>query len=883
MQISLSVVPLVCVLILLPVRTLPADVLPDTIQAFLSKNCLECHGPESPDGDLCLDDSQGDWSDPAFIRKWELVLQMVDRNIMPPVEQPRPSASSRSEFMQCLGKELESKSAIGGTELRRLSRREYVNSIRKTFDIPDFNAPDSFPPDSESQGFDNQGSALVLAPAHIEALVESATRIADSIFPRPSQPVEPRTITIPADQLVISYSSACLIEGGMRLASSGTIVNRNATWPPKFEAPVSGEYQVRVVAASTEQPGAEAPRLQVSTMQPGDRNDLQEKFVFDVPSSHFQQLQRHELRFAIEIAEGETLAFRYANGPFIYDEKQAFSELLFDIFTADPKLAAAWEAVGDPARGGSGWQRVKETLSDPLFDKPDWPDPEKQIRELANRFGKDAVKTGETLVYKYFEEGPFISIYEVDISGPFHAQPEKSQQLAQARAQRFFGPLPETFDHTSVSRLITHLLTQVFRRPPEETEISAYVQLVMQESQATGRVEDGLHLAIRTALISPAFLYRDITHGELSNFELAGRLAFFLTSAPPDDQLMLAAENGQLSDSQQLKHHAKRLLFPPSQKTAKNTKAPTPSQFAQDFTGAWLGLASLDSLMPDTRLIKDFDSTLRSAMLDEVGTTFQYLLNENLPTHHLIAPEFVVTDPNVGWQIYELENFKPVKKGQTPAFEAGMQQVAVERFGRRGGLLAMPAVMMATANGVDTQPVLRGVWMLDNILGRPSPEPPSAVPALTPDTTGTNSPKARLAAHTNQPSCALCHQEIDPLGFVLENFDPIGRWREFYPHYQQDEAGKQHAMNGGKIDSTGRLPDGTELADVSDLKQWLYENPEPFVCCLAEKLMVYATGRNLNYRERRLIARRVQEQAADHYPIQDLILSLIDSPVFKTK
>ena len=194
----------------------------------------------------------------------------------------------------------------------------------------------------------------------------------------------------------------------------------------------------------------------------------------------------------------------------------------------------------------------------------------------------------------------------------------------------------------------------------------------------------------------------------------------------------------------------------------------------------------------------------------------------------------------------------------------------------------MPAVLMATANGVDTQPILRGVWVLENILGTPTPDPPNSVPALTPDTRGTKNPKERLAAHMASESCAACHKSIDPLGFVLENFDPIGRWREHYPRYLEQN-GKTSRTDGLEIDSTGMLPDGQELADIQDLKRWLKRNPEPFVRCISEKLLAYATGRQMSYRERKIIADIVRSQAANEYRFRDLLLTLVQSDIFRTK
>jgi hypothetical protein len=179
--------------------------------------------------------------------------------------------------------------------------------------------------------------------------------------------------------------------------------------------------------------------------------------------------------------------------------------------------------------------------------------------------------------------------------------------------------------------------------------------------------------------------------------------------------------------------------------------------------------------------------------------------------------------------------------------------------------------MTATANGVDTQPVLRGVWVLENILGLPPPEPPKNVPALTPDTRGSITPRDLLTAHTDDPACYTCHQLIDPIGFVLENFDPVGNWRDAWPKIDVP------------IDSSGVLPDGTTIADVTELKAWVVDNIDLFSRCISEKLLTYATGRVPNYAERKEIEQIVAANHADGGGFQDLVLALVTSETFRTK
>lgn len=230
-----------------------------------------------------------------------------------------------------------------------------------------------------------------------------------------------------------------------------------------------------------------------------------------------------------------------------------------------------------------------------------------------------------------------------------------------------------------------------------------------------------------------------------------------------------------------------------------------------------------------------------------------------------IDPDFTWTSGRIAKEVYGLTTGFDKKKAN------GLHRVNLQRGGRYGGLLGQSAVMMATANGVDTQPVVRGVWVLENILGMPPPPPPKSVPALTPDTQGATAPRDLLSAHTNSTSCAGCHRKIDPVGFVLENFDPVGKWRDQWPGINVD------------IDASSTLPDGTKIKDIVEFKAWLVDNIDLFSQCLADKLMTYATGRVLNYSERKEIEGIVALNTIDGNGFRDLVLSLVDSKTFRTK
>ena len=831
-------------------------------QQFLSRYCTDCHERGNAENDVILSDNSIDWTKPESREQWELVQNLIDRQIMPPMDSEQPSEKERAGILSWLDTQLVENSPIGGTPLRRLSSREYRNTIAAIFDLPNFQLPNNFPPDSSAHGFDNQGENLMIAGSHLEAIADTAAAIADSFFlPPPPAPDQREVIALPND-LTISYSSACLIDGTMRLASSGPNLRRNATWPSRFIAPATGKYLFEITAAAS--PNASLPaELEVSAMTNVKSNSrVLHKLNLDKTDPRTMTVEAR-------LEKGETVTLRFANGALDYENRPAYKKLLIELFDDQPRLAAAWHGVGDPARGGSGWARVVEKLNDPHLNAAPFINEKSKRDAVATTMAKNSVKSGETLVYRFFEQGPYLAIHRLKIVGPTEVYPSKDELLRLKRRKELTAGLSETSSRSEIESFLQQFLGKTFRRSADESEITAYANLIQAEQQRTESIDRGLHLAVRSALLSPAFLYRSIGDGELTDNELASRLSYFLKSMPPDEKLQKVANEARLRNAKTLLSQAKRLCSSPT--------------LAADFTTQWLGLDTLNHLMPDVRLIQNFKPTHRASMKLEVQRTFQHVLDNNLPVHDLVTPDFIFTDEHLGWEFYGLQQYKPAgKKKKARKIPKGMQQITIERDAKRGGLLTMPAVLMATANGVDTQPVLRGVWVLENILGSPPPEPPNAVPALTPDTRGTNSPKESLAAHMASESCAACHKFIDPLGFVLENFDPIGRWRDHYPRYEEKN-GETTTQDGPEIDSTGTLPDGEALKDIQDLKRWLKNNPEPFVRCICEKLLTYATGREMNYRERKIIAGIVRSQAENQYRFRDLLLALVQSDIFRTK
>jgi len=352
----------------------------------------------------------------------------------------------------------------------------------------------------------------------------------------------------------------------------------------------------------------------------------------------------------------------------------------------------------------------------------------------------------------------------------------------------------------------------------------------------------------------------------LDEHELASRLSYFLNGSPPDAELTALASSGQLSKSDMLEKEARRLLSKPER-----------LEFVKHFTGQWLGTRMLKDIMPDPRLLKFFNPD-RDALIEETERFFEELLVGNYTLDYFIDPGFS----------FRNQNLNKIYGGDLTG--KNMQRVTFPKGGRQGGLLGLASIMMATANGVDTHPVHRGVWLLENVLGQPTPPPPADVPAVAPDTSGATTMRELMLKHQADRTCARCHEKIDPLGFVMEQFDPVGRWREYYPIYTEGASEKlkeefyssqgEGTRLGRRIDTSATMPGGTVLHDVTDLKAYLLNNMELFTSCLIEKLLVYSTGRGLSFGDHRIVQSLTNEMLDGDRGFQDLIVSVVLSESF---
>jgi hypothetical protein len=455
-------------------------------------------------------------------------------------------------------------------------------------------------------------------------------------------------------------------------------------------------------------------------------------------------------------------------------------------------------------------------------------------------------------MYRHPRLGP--AVYQVTIAGPV----EVTGVGETPSRQRIFvrRPTKPEDEETCARQILATLLRRACRRPIDDDDLAKPIAMY-REARQRGGFEDGIAMAIGSVLLHPEFLFRierdpaDVppaTAYRISDIELASRLSFFLWSSIPDDELLDLAERGRLSSPDVLEGQARRML------ADRRSQA-----LVTNFAGQWLHLRNLDSISPDARLFPDFDDNLRQAFRDETERFVESIMREDRSVLDLLKADYTYLNERLAKHY-----------GVPHVYGSRFRRVSLDTSSRRGGLLRQGSILTVTSYATRTSPVIRGKWILENILGTPPPPPPANVPALRENTVAANlSVRERLAQHRADAACASCHEQIDPVGFALENFDAIGRWRE--------------REDGEPIDVAGGLPDGREFIGVAGLEQALLDRPEPFVGTMAEKLLTYSIGRGVEPYDGPTIRKIVRDAKANGYRFSSVVLGVINSTPFQMR
>lgn len=780
---------------------------------------MECHDGDVKKGGLDLTALAFKPEDRQNFDRWVKVYDRVAKGEMPPAKKPQPEASALKTFQAALkaplrAYEVAQQAMNGRTVLRRLNRTEYENTVHDLLGIS-LPLKHILPEDTPLHGFDTVAEGLRFSQLQIEKYLEAADAALDAAIVLSKRPVG------------INQRYSYKNEQGIRKnldTPPGTLSDK--TNPKSGHRVMFRENDKEVIMFTTGDylVGLKQCRL------PGPGN-----YRIKLSGNAFQ-------------SEGEPLTLMVYSSN--YKQK---------------RLLSYCELPADKPREYEFFTRL---------------DGSEHLVINCERVGRD--KKGENIYNVGAAEfkGTGLAMQWIEVEGPLAAEwPPASLKKAlgdvplkevddKKRKQIGYELAPADVKE-SIAGGLNGFATRAFRRPLEQDEAAPYIALATQALDEGRSFEEAMRVGLRAVLTSPAFLLLEEHPGKLSDLALASRLAYFLTSSMPDEELMKAAGAGQLSKPAVLKAQTERLL-----------KGPKAAAFVTNFVGQWLELRNIDATTPDSKLYPEYDMLLKLGMVTETEAFFTELLSKNLPVANLIHSDFAMVNNRLA-EHYEL----PGIVGEE------FRRVSLPKDSPRGGVLTQASVLKVTANGTVTSPVIRGAWVMKHVLGQPPAPPPASVEAIEPDTRGTTTIREQLAKHRDSETCATCHRQIDPPGFALESFDVIGGFRE---SYRSNEKGantkrKLHGQNvwqykeGLPVDASGELADGRKFQGIREFKTLLLTQQDQVMRALAGNLVIYGTGAGVQFADRDAIDAISKQAEADGSGLRTLVHAVVQSPLFLSK
>jgi len=799
----------------------------DSAKAFLGTYCVDCHTADDPSGERefeTLDLANDHWDNQ--LRLQEIVDQMT-LGAMPPEDAEQPSTEERllaiGQLTELLAGMRERSASTGGLSvLRRLSRREYRNTVGDllAIDMTMFDPTIEFPTDNLSQHFDNFGDTLITSGYLLEKYLDAADRCIDKALAT-QQPTEPQEWVF-NDNFIQQQEL-------------------NRAHQQAFDA----KYLVLYDHPLNEKPeGAYGPLLKFSSGVPADGvyevKVLAQALNRDTPYNSKTVFIDLDEPFRLGIRPGNT-----ALGDMVHT--QPIQPKLAETVIEDNELK--WYTFNIPLDKGfaprftfeNGQHDVRGSFARVFRNHRDT-----LPKDVRNGTG---IVEHRNAVIKYGNL-PQIRIHEVRLSGPVEATwPTRSQQI-------LLGG--DTFQPSDVPELLSRFASRAYRRPATNEEVDGLVTLYESRIVDGREPLDAYKDALKAALCSPAFLYLsppdESEQTKLSDHALAERLSYFLTSTMPDDRLRSLADQGKLSDPETRRAETKRLL------ASQSSRA-----FVTDFLDSWLNLRALGSMPPDPKDSQVYYAAgLEPEMKQETQLFMRDLIDRNASVLEFLRADYSFVNRDLA-KLYGVADQVPVEAA------ADFHRV-VFKDSERGGLLGQASVLTVSANGIETSPVIRGIWLMENVLGSPVPPPPDAVPALDPDVRGAVSIRDQLAKHRESAACNQCHRKFDPLGFALEGFDPIGRDREFYD-----------SKTKSKIDTSGVLPGGDQFSGPGELRRLLLTRHAFFVRTVTNRMLSHALGRRIEPQDRPAVDRIIAQVQSDDYPMADLIAAVVTSDLFANR
>jgi len=787
-----------------------------TLAPVLDQYCVTCHNARLKTAGLAID--QLDLTQvERHAEVWEKVARKLRTHEMPPPGTSRPDKATYERAAAALEAALDAAAAAhprpGRVAVHRLNRTEYANAIRDLLAI-DVDVKALLPADEpDQQGFENVASVLSVSPRLLENYLSAAAAVS---------------------RLAVGDAGTTVVEDVFRVPTATVQDDRAADDMPfgsrggmsvQYYFPVDGEYGVKVVL----------------------RRQL---YLYLIGMGEPQQ---------IDIRLDGALLKRFSIG-------------------GEGKGATAPESFAGNTQGDPGWEVYMHTADDGLsvrvpvkagahrvgvsFVRRAW-EPEGVLQPPQRGFARttNELYFGDAAVESVAIAGPYRPAVGQDTASrravftcrPTGRESEEPPASASATARsRRSSPGTSASEDGCARRILTRLARRAYRRPVAAADVEPLMAFY-HAGRADGGFDGGIQRGLRRLLSSPSFLFRieseppGVRPGaayRITEIDLASRLSFFLWSSLPDDELLNAATRGALADRVELERQVRRMLA--------DARA---QALVDNFASQWLSLGKLAGLVPDADAYPEFDENLREAFRRET----QLFVADQFRRDRGV-PELVTAD-------YSFVNERLARHYGIPnVYGSHFRRVAFPG-GIRGGLLGQGGLLEVTSYPNRTSKVVRGRWLLENVLGSPPPAPPPDVPSLQSDASGRpRSIREQMEAHRRNPACAVCHVRMDPLGFSLENFDALGKWRT--------------ESDGNPVDASALLPDGTTFHGVAGLRQLLASHETEFVQTFTQKLLAYALGRGLGADDQPAVRAVVRDAARDGYRWSAVIRGIVTSVPF---
>lgn len=831
-----------------------------TGDGFLRTYCVDCHGEVTQEGRFRADVLADRFETKEAQSAWGRVILRLEAGEMPPAEVPRPAPGESGRFLLELKETLARTASVqrpeGRLRMRRLNRLEYENTMRDLLGI-DTPFQSLLPEDDLADGFSTASSALSISPVHIQQYMAAADLAIEEATVRQARPeTKTHRFSYVADEEKPFHGHAhnkllCSLRGEDLFFFGPTHIEVPA-YLRQFDSltrTTPGRYRVRVTTEARDTPDGADLVYSVWLAAGGIRREL----IGFFDARHDQPTT---IEFTRAFGRGETLIV----AP--HDMSRIRTDAGYSIYLPDKRenVPKEWHPINNP-------NPHIPTVGPALVVKP---------LEITGPLVEQWPPRGHRLLYG---DAPLVPAADAAKTARVPASILRPMRgfrvLSDPLTVRPDGDLAAAV----IVPLLTDFVTRAYRRPVSPEEVEPYAEMVRRSLMAGDCFERAMNTSHRAVLCSPNFLFLIRENPELHVHALASRLSYFLWRSSPDDTLLERARSGELVRPGVLRSEATRLM----------AEARFDACVA-DFLDQWLNLRDIDATTPDRDLFPEYfseihsgtqDMLLHDSLLRETRAFFRHVVEDDLGVVHLVDSRIAFLNARLA-EHYGL-----------PALEgSGLRRVTLPDGSVRGGLLTQASVLKVTANGASTSPVLRGVWILKRILGTPPPPPPPDAGSIEPDTRGATTIREQLVCHTSDESCAGCHRKIDPPGFALEAFDPIGRYREFYRVTEKGEKfdaprifngsgyGQAKYFKGLRVDCSSSLADGTNVADIRDYKARLARDPRPLARNLVKQLVIFATGRAVEPGDLLEVEKIVERAADNDLGVRSLMLEFIDSRLF---